>query len=107
MGMQQKNIFRRTMAMAAPAKRATDAARRKQMLRVWADRGRALWMARTAPGSLIVDISSGMRAPAGRGRPVHLPESLTFKLRTSTVKGKLINEIVCEGVVVETLMPSA
>jgi hypothetical protein len=30
------------------------------------------------------------------------PDSLKYELRTSKVKGKLVNQIVCEGVVVDT-----
>jgi hypothetical protein len=73
---------------------------------VWADRGSALWNARKAPGPLIIDLPSPMRAPASPGQPVHLPKSLRFEQRLSTRRGKTIKEIVCEGVVVETLTPS-
>jgi hypothetical protein len=75
---------------------------RQNLIRgLWADRGLALWKARTVPGSLVVDLKPGMRAPAPPGRAIHLPKSLTFELRSTTVKGKTVNQIVCEGVVVE------
>jgi hypothetical protein len=34
---------------------------------------------------------------------VNLPTSLIFELRRSTVKGKMVDVIVCDGVIVETL----
>jgi hypothetical protein len=73
--------------------------------RVWVERGKTEWG--NGLGPVTVRLSPAMKAPPAPGQSLLLPESLTFKLRTSTVKGKLINEIVCEGVVVETLMPSA
>jgi len=89
--------------MADRKTRVPDAARRKLILDTWAERGSALWKVRTAHGSLIVDLPAIMRAPAGRGRPLHLPKSLTFEPRSSTVKGKPVNQVICEGVIVETL----
>jgi hypothetical protein len=42
-----------------------------------------------------------MKAPK-RAQSLPAPDSLKYELWTSKVKGKLVNQIVCEGVVVET-----
>ncbi len=86
----------------------TDPAARERLIRqvwirqVWADRG-SEWM---GLGPLVIDLPPVMMVPKP-ARPIPAPKSLKFKLRSSTVKGKPLNEIACEGVVVETLTPTA
>jgi hypothetical protein len=82
---------------------AVRSARERLIHRVWAERGSAIWK---PPGPLIIDLPSDMKAAAPPRRAVRIPASLTYELRPTTVKGKAINEIVCEGVVVEPLAPS-
>jgi hypothetical protein len=69
-------------------------ARERLIRRVWSERGKALWEAWKTPGPLVLDVTSPI---------VNLPTSLTFELRRSTVKGKTVDVIVCDGVIVETL----
>lgn len=81
---------------------AVRSARERLIHRVWAERGASLWK---PPGPLIIDLPPNMKAPARRRRAVRIPASLTFELRRTTVKGKTVKQIVCEGVVV-ALAPS-
>jgi hypothetical protein len=78
--------------------------REKLIRQVWADRGKAEWG--EGAGPLTIDLPPVMMSPAP-ARPIPTPKSLKFELRISTVKRKPVNQIVCEGVVVETLIPSA
>jgi hypothetical protein len=80
---------------------AVRSARERLIHRVWAERGYAIWK---PPGPLIIDLPSDMKAAPRRA--VRIPASLTYELRPTTVKGKAIDAIVCEGVVVEPLAPS-
>ena len=68
--------------------------------RVWAETAVHQWNARKAPGPLQIDVPSAMKAPAPPGKPAHLPRSLIFEERLSTLRGNAVKEIVCEGVVV-------
>jgi hypothetical protein len=77
-----------------------DRNRQNLIRRAWAER-RSEWM---GLGPLVIDLPPVMMAPIPV-RPIPAPKSLKFELRSSTVKGKPVNQIVCEGVVVETLTP--
>jgi hypothetical protein len=69
------------------------------ILRTWVGRGKAEWG--KGAGPVTIDLPAVMKAPK-RAQSLPAPDSLKYELWTSKVKGKLVNQIVCEGVVVET-----
>jgi hypothetical protein len=71
-------------------------ARERLIRRVWADHG-SEWK---GLGPLIIDLPSPMMPPKPY-RPFPPHDSLKFEILASTVKGELVNEIACEGVVVK------
>ena len=65
--------------------------------RVWLETAVHQWNARKTPGPLSIDVPSPMKASAPPGKPAHLPRSLIFEERLSTLRGKAVKEIVCEA----------
>jgi hypothetical protein len=92
-------VSRSALSPRSTATKLPDLNRQKLIRHVCADRGRL----ENPDGDRISDCcSSAQHGPSGGARSSYgQPANLKFELRSPTVKGKTVNQIVCEGVVVE------
>jgi hypothetical protein len=71
--------------------------------RRWKDTGVTLWQQDVhgeASAPLKIEARTVRAAPARRGQPPPEPDILEFKLVRSSMTGKPVDRIICEGVVV-------